>query len=353
MRTGSKLVLIFCLLVDLLPGLNAAPVVAQPAAQAEAPARRASLVTAVGPIGFTVSDLDASVDFFTGVLEFEKVWEKEVSGAEIERLQGVFGARIRIARLRLGGEEIELSEYLAPRGRPIPADARSNDLWFQHIAIVVADMDAAYKRLRQNDVGHVSTGPQRLPDWNPNAGGIEAFYFRDADSHNLELIYFPPGKGDPRWQTPGDRLFLGIDHSALAVSDTEASLAFYRDALGLEVAGDTLNYGIEQERLNNVFGARVRITGLRAAAGPGIEFLEYLAPSTGRPAPTDLQANDLAHWQTSLTVRAVDEAAHAVRAAGGCWVSPGRVDLGESPLHFAHGALVRDPDGHGLRLVER
>ena len=53
----------------------------------------------------------------------------------------VFGLRARVARLRLGAEEIELIDFLAPEGRPIPADSRSNDEWFQHIAIIVRDMD--------------------------------------------------------------------------------------------------------------------------------------------------------------------------------------------------------------------
>ena len=45
-------------------------------------------------------------------------------------------------------------------------------------------------------------------------------------------------------------------------------MRFYRDALGLRVAGESTNYGPEQERLNNVFGARLQITGLRAAEAP-------------------------------------------------------------------------------------
>jgi catechol 2,3-dioxygenase-like lactoylglutathione lyase family enzyme len=84
-------------------------------------------VTAVDSIGITVSDLDRSVDFYTRVLTFEKVAETEVTGEDYERLQGVFGLRMRVARLRLGEEFIELTEYLAPRGRPIPVDSRSND----------------------------------------------------------------------------------------------------------------------------------------------------------------------------------------------------------------------------------
>jgi len=73
--------------------------------------------------------------------------------------------------MKLGDEFIELTEYLAPKGRPIPVDSRSNDRWFQHIAIIVSDMDKAYAQFRQNKVEHASSGPQRLPDWNKNAAG--------------------------------------------------------------------------------------------------------------------------------------------------------------------------------------
>ena len=102
-------------------------------------------------------------------------------------------------------------------------------------------------------------------------------------------------------------LFLGIDHTAIVVDDTNASLRFYRDTLGLQVAGESENYDVEQEHLNNVFGARLRITrASRAGTGPGIELLEYLAPRDGRPAPPDLQANDIAHWQTTAGHRRLD-----------------------------------------------
>ena len=239
-------------------------------------------VRAVDAIGMTVSDMERSVDFYVRLLGFSPVQDIEVAGEPYERLRGVFPLRMRVVRLRLGGEFLELTEYLAPRGRPAPPDARSNDRWFQHVAIVVRDIDRAYGWLHDNHVAQVSSEPQRLPDWNPNAGGIRAFYFRDPDGHPLELIWFPPGKGDARWQQPTDRVFLGIDHTAIAVGDTAASLTFYRDRLGLRVAGGSENYGPEQERLNNVPGAHLRISTLRAAAGPGIEFLEYLSPCDGR-----------------------------------------------------------------------
>lgn len=306
----------------------------------------------VEAVGFTVSDLDRAVAFFTDVLEFQKVEEHEVAGEPLERLEGIFGAHTRVARLRLGGETVELTEYLAPRGRRLPEDGRSNDRSFQHLAIVVSDMDRAYARLREHRVEHVSTAPQTLPAWNPNAGGIRAFYFHDPDGHALELIWYPAGKGDPRWQSH-DRLFLGIDHTAIVVDDSDAALAFWRDRLGFRVAGASENWGPEQERLNQVFGAHLRITGLRGASGPGIEFLEYLSPSNGRPAPADLAANDLAHWETTLGVDDLPALARGLAEGRVPGAAAGPVAVPPADFGFAAGLVARDPDGHPVRLVDR
>ena len=262
--------------------------------------------------------------------------------------QGVRGARLKRLALSLGNEQIALLQYLTPAdGRPVPRDSRGNDLWFQHVAIVVRDMGRAYSWLRTQRVAHVSSAPQTLPQWNRAAGGIQAFYFADPDGHTLEIIHFPEGKGDPRWQAPASCtrtpvelcLFLGIDHTAITVEDTDRSLAFYRDRLGLRVAGESENYGTEQEHLNGVFGARLRITALRAAAGPGIELLEYLSPQGGRPMPVNVRANDLFHWQVVLGATNTS----AVRAAA---IATGGRSVVQTPsLSEVH---VRDRDGHAL-----
>lgn len=309
-------------------------------------------VRSVDTVGLTVSDMDRTVEFYSQVLSFEKISDVEVAGSEYEQLQGVFGARMRVVRMKLGDESIELTDYLAPEGRPIPVDSRSNDQWFQHFAIIVSDMDKAYQMLRQHKVQHASTGPQRLPDWNKNAGGIKAFYFKDPDNHALEILEFPAGKGDPKWHRKSDRVFLGIDHTAIVVRDTEKSLKFYQNALGFKVAGESENYGVEQERLNNVFGARLRITGLRAPGGPGIEFLQYLAPTDGRSTPEDARPNDLIHWQTTLQVADLHGAISALRENKSAFISAGVVSLPDGVFGFSKGFLVRDPDGHAMRIVQ-
>ncbi len=318
-----------------------------PRLQAQVP-----LVRDIEVIGMTVSDMERSLHFYTEVLPFRKVSENEVSSPSYERAEGVFGLRMRVVRLRLGNEFIELTEYLAPRGRAIPADSASNDLWFQHIAIIVRDMDAAYKVLRENHVQHASSGPQLLPSWNPKVAGIKAFYFKDPDGHNLEILQFPADKGAAKWHTPTDQLFLGIDHTAIAVADTEQSLKFYRDLLGMQIAGESENYGTEQEHLNNVFGARLRITSLRCASGPGVELLEYLSPRGGRLYPRDEHANDIVHWQTRLLVANTEAASQSMRASHVQFVSPGSIDIPDAQLGFSRSLLVRDPDGHAIQLVE-
>jgi hypothetical protein len=97
---------------------------------------------------------------------------------------------MRVVRMRLGDEFIELTEYLTPKGRPVPVDSRSNDRWFQHIAIITSDMEQAYALLRQNKVEHASTGPQRLPDWNKNAGGIKLSTFAIPTSTGSRFCNF-------------------------------------------------------------------------------------------------------------------------------------------------------------------
>lgn len=310
-------------------------------------------VQAVDAVGMTVSDMDKSVDFYSKVLDFQKISDTEVLGDGYERLQGIFGLRMRVVRMQLGDETIELTEYLTPKGGSFPGDTKSNDLWFQHIAIVVSDMDRAFERLRTSKVRYASTAPQTIPAWNKGAAGIRAFYFRDPDGHFLEIIYFPPGKGDSKWQGNDDKLFLGIDHTAIVVDDTEESLEFYRDELGMKVAGESLNYGTEQEHLNNVFGAVLRITSLKSPEGPGIEFLEYLAPGDGRSSPADEKANDIIHWQTTLETDDSAGLAEGLREDGYTVVSTGAVEVPGGELGFTKGFLVRDPDGHVMQVIEK
>jgi len=304
----------------------------------------------VDAVGITVQDMDRALNFFTKILPFEKISEVEISGTEYEQLKGVFGIRYKKARLRLGNEEIELTDYLTAGGRPIPEDSKSNDLWFQHIAIVVSNMDSAYARLRKFNVQHVSTGPQTLPKAIPAAGGIKAFYFRDPAGHNLELIYFPAGKGDSKWHANG-KIFLGVDHTAIGISNTESSKKFYSQ-LGVNYRGESFNFGSEQEHLNNVEGARLHISGNRAAEGMGVEFLEYQNPLTGRPYPKDERADDLVHWETIIKTDNAELLFQKLKSCNATFISKQVINIPSSSYGYRRGFYVRDPDGHVVGIFE-
>jgi len=311
------------------------------------------LVGAVDSVGMTVADADRSIDFYSRVLSFQKISDTELEGSDYEHLEGVFGLRMRVVSMRLGDESIELTEYLAPKGKPVAIDSHSNDRWFQHIAIITGDMDRAYAWLRQNRVQHVSSAPQTLPPYIKPAAGVRAFYFEDPDHHPLEILEFPSDKGNPKWHRSDGKLFLGIDHTAIAVANTSVSLAFYQDVLGFRVVGESENYGPEQEHLNNVFGARLRITSLRSMEGPGIELLEYLTPSAGRNMPADERANDLVHHQTRLVTDDIEAALRALEEKHYQMVSSGIVSLPKAEIRFHFALIVRDPDGHPIELAKR
>ncbi len=308
-------------------------------------------ILSLDSIGMTVADMELAVEFFTKLLSFEKISDVEVSGIDYDRLQGLAGVTMRVVRLQLGKEILELTEYLRPKGRPIPTDSRSCDLWFEHIAIVVSDMEQAYQKIK-GYVQPVSTQPQKIPEWNQAAAGIQAFKFRDPDGHNLELLYFPPDKGNPKWQQTNDQLFLGIDHTAIAISNTEISSQFYDGLLGMKLAGQSLNYGSQQDQLDRIDGARVLITSHQPTHGPGIEFLNYLQPTDARPMPLDTQSNDLVHWQIRMAVKDVSTLAQRLQSAGVRFVSSGLVLLSDNKLGFNRGFQILDPDGHAIQLVD-
>jgi len=308
-------------------------------------------------IGFTVADIDRQTLFFTKVLSFEKVSDFRVSGSEYDKMQGVFNVNMRIVHLKLGEQVVELTQYISPpNGRPIPIPSYSNDEWFEHMAIVVRDMEAAYKILQENNVQQISAQPITIPESNPGAAGIKAIKFRDPEGHDLELIYFPAGKGDPIWQKPSNRLFLGIDHTAMTVLSTEKGVTFYRDLLGFVVGGVTFNTGATQQVLDDLFNDTCLVTPmLPISPPPHIEFLDYSTPPGGRPMPSDTKASDVWHWQTTLVSKDIQAAAERLRKGGVQFITPDIVSIPEeaqAQLGFKKALMVRDPNGHAIRLVE-
>jgi catechol 2,3-dioxygenase-like lactoylglutathione lyase family enzyme len=304
----------------------------------------------IGRISFTTNDADGLGAFYQEAFGFEPMEIEHYGGEAFARLSGVEGAQARALPLRLGEETIDLLEFNPP-GAPYPADIGSDDPRFQHIAIVVADMETAYLRLCACEGWTAITrpAPKRLP---ASSGAVTAFKFRDPEGHPLELLAFPRDNVPPRWREAPLRLgpCLGIDHSAIVVSSTASSVAFYQHVLGFSVIGGSLNRGREQEQLDAVPGAVVEVTALDPGAGsPHLELLCYRCPDRPPGAPAALRSNDIAATRLILEVDDVPALKHSLAAARARLISAGTVPFRDDRPAL----LIRDPDGHALLLLGR
>jgi catechol 2,3-dioxygenase-like lactoylglutathione lyase family enzyme len=302
----------------------------------------------IGRISLTTADADRLASFYRQAFGFEAMEAEHYGGTDFARLTGIEGAQARTLPLRLGQETIELLEFAQP-GAPYPADMGSDDPRFQHIAIVAADMEKAYLRLCACEGWTAITrpAPQRLP---ASSGAVIAFKFRDPEGHPLELLAFPADNVPPRWREAPHRHgpCLGIDHSAIVVSSTASSVAFYQQVLGFSLVGGSLNRGQEQEQLDAVPRAVVEVTALAPGAGnPHLELLCYRSPGHPRGGPASLRSNDIA--ATRLMLEVDDVAALERRLAKACvrFISAGVVALRNNRPAW----LIRDPDGHALLLI--
>ena len=133
-------------------------------------------------------------------------------------------------------------------------------------------------------------GPQRLPK---TSGGVTAFKFRDPEGHPLELLSFPSDGTPKHWQRiNANSPFLGIDHSAISVSDSGCSVAFYA-SLGMSISNTSTNHDPAQARLDHLEQPLVEVTAMTAIdTTPHLELLDYR--DHGERKPLDLRVNDVA-----------------------------------------------------------
>lgn len=199
-------------------------------------------------------------------------------------LLGLKGCGTRLP-LHLGAQRLDL-DCFDQRGRAYPPGASSADLCFQHLALVTDSVASAWGRAAAAGATSISRqGPVTLP---AAAGGVTAIKFRDPEGHPLEFLQFPPDS-EGQWRGRG---LLGIDHSAISVSEKGASRRFYA-ALGLSVRGATLNHGPEQAALDGLSEPMVDVVAMATAnVTPHLELLAYRGAADRAAGP--LQANDVA-----------------------------------------------------------
>ena len=287
----------------------------------------------------SVSDIDRSVVYRGPVgSRRSRTWRCRVRPTSSS--PACSGLRARVVTMQLGSERIELTEYLTPRRRAA-SDSRSNNASF-------STSRSSPTISSRPTSGCAATRSARL-DRAPAA----------ARTGTRRRVGSSPSSSEQRWMSSSsrptratragtaERIFLGIDHTAIVVADTKrqpsASIGT-RSACGWPGPART--------------GSRAGAAqpGLRGpAAGsphsePGIELLEYLTPH--RPARAGGRGGQrpgaLAYYGGSQQAAA---AAARLRAGRADFVSPG----GVAARSRADGAgfLARDPNGHALRVISR
>lgn len=148
--------------------------------------------TGIHHTGYTVSDLERSLDFYVGKLGCEIVAQQEKEGGYLAAIVGYPDTHVRMAHLRVpggSGHVIELFEYLSPDGEP--ADVEPRNVGASHLCFLVDDLPGVYEELRAAGVDTFVSPPVEV-DTGINRGGF-GLYLRDPDGITVELFQPPAG----------------------------------------------------------------------------------------------------------------------------------------------------------------
>jgi catechol 2,3-dioxygenase-like lactoylglutathione lyase family enzyme len=143
----------------------------------------------------------------------------------------------------------------------------------------------------------------------------------------------------------------GVDHVGVGVSDMDRALRFWRDALGLELAGRGT---VEWEHLDRLVGADATViewAELRIPGGAVVELQQYHRP-LGEPVPPGGDG-DGGRSHLSLLVHDIEALFDRLRAAGAPARSERVVEIPRGAYAGAKAAYVHDPDGFAIELIER
>lgn len=286
----------------------------------------------------TVADLGRTEAFYRDALGFVREGAPSALPASEAEALGLTGRRATCLLMRLNRQTVGFIA-VDPPGAPYPPGHSAIEPDFQHLAIPVRDMESAFAHLSRAAPEPISRGgPQTLP---ASSGGVAAFKFRDPDGHPLELIAFPSGAPAARWaDAPG--LFLGIDHSAITVTDLDGTIGLLTGALGLTVAERGLNEGPEQAQLDGLDDPVVNVIALQPpVAAPHVELLHYRRPSYAGPTPSYGPADGVS---TRFVFEAEDPAALGKALASEPTASV-RIS-GDGSACFVTG-----PDHHGFLII--
>lgn len=216
------------------------------------------MVHELNHVGVRIRDLDASLEFYTGVL-----------GARVADVAYIPSTKTDCVHIQLAGGLIELLRPAEPR----PGTTFGLD----HLGFITDDLDGDFERL--TDAGCEFFGEPRVA----GSGRGRLVFLPDPNDVRVELIQRTEEFRGP--QVPG--FVTRLDHIAVAAPDLPAAADFYANRLGMTPALPTSP--VDESVVRCSFGAdtvelrRIREDGRRGILELGLLVAGGLEPGDAEP----------------------------------------------------------------------
>jgi catechol 2,3-dioxygenase-like lactoylglutathione lyase family enzyme len=291
----------------------------------------------VSPI---VANLDVSARFYHDLLGLDLFPSPPAGPLPVDidpghlHLHGLPQSRLRFIGARMPGVRcgIELVEWTKVERTAV--HRRYQDPGAVTLILIVRDIDRAFAALKQAGTPVVTTGG--APINMSTANRTRAVIVKDPDGHFVEIAQLDP---IPETTLPATSNIIGI-RLRVTVSDTDRTVAYYRNILGVE--GQSRPF-VSNRNVMTMAGlpamGEYRLTSAQMPNSALIlEFMEFRGLDSARvPVPSRVQ--DPGSYRLQLSVKDIDAALGALRAAGGRVISTGgvpvRMTFGGRPWRLA------------------
>lgn len=128
-----------------------------------------------------VSDIEASLAFYTAVLGMDVVFDVELQGAGLDSVTGGAAQQGRMVGGLIGAAMVELLSLGV-----VPECPSGPHLGYTNMSFRVDDLDASYDTVARQHPGVRADPPVDI-------GGVRMFFMYDPDGTPIELVELPGG----------------------------------------------------------------------------------------------------------------------------------------------------------------